>query len=157
RSSSACGPRASSWRRSRAGGSRPPGSTSRPGEAGHHRRAVACAGRPSRARGPGALPRGAGRAGGGVPARGAVSRGAARRTKLQLLVRQEGDQGFEVRQVSSALAWLQLRPQRVEPAAYEVAEVPSRVAGRITVVLRSRLTDRYLHLPEPEPVRREPM
>ena len=79
-----------------------------------------------------------------------MSRGAARRSKLQLLVREDGDQGFEVRQVSSALAWLQLRPQRVDPAAYEVAQVPSRVDGRTTLVLKSTLTDRYLLLTEPE-------
>jgi len=76
--------------------------------------------------------------------------GGTRRTKLELLVRQDGDDGFEVRRVPSALAWLQLRPQRVDPATYEVAQMPSRVDGRVTFVLKSKLTDRYVLLTEPE-------
>ncbi len=75
---------------------------------------------------------------------------AARRTKLELLVRSESDDGFEVRQIPSALAWLQLRPQRLDEQSYEIAQMPSRVDRQITFVLRNKAADRYILLSEPE-------
>jgi len=79
-----------------------------------------------------------------------VTGAPTRRTTLQLLVRREGDEGFEVHEVPSAAAWVRLRPQRLPPEAWELAEVPSRVQGRPSYVLKSTRTDRYLILSEPE-------
>ncbi|MBI4562970.1 MAG: hypothetical protein HY724_13085 [Candidatus Rokubacteria bacterium] len=72
-----------------------------------------------------------------------------RQTKLQLLVRRADEEGFEIRQVPSALAYLQHKPQRVTNAQYELAQLASRAEGG-TYVLRNRATDRYLLLSEPE-------
>jgi putative peptide zinc metalloprotease protein len=77
-----------------------------------------------------------------------------RRAKLELLVRKpQGDGedgGFEVREVGSATAFVQLRPQRVQAGAYELAEVPSRLSGQPSFILKNRETERYLLLSEPE-------
>jgi len=74
------------------------------------------------------------------------------RAKLELLVRKtDGDgESFEVKEVRSAVAFVQLRPQRVEPEAYELAGVASRVSGQQNFILKNRLTERYLLLSEPE-------
>jgi putative peptide zinc metalloprotease protein len=75
-----------------------------------------------------------------------------RRAKLELLVRKpDGDgESFEVKEVRSAVAFAQLRPQRVEASAYELAGVASRVSGQQNFILKNRLTDRYLLLSDPE-------
>jgi putative peptide zinc metalloprotease protein len=75
-----------------------------------------------------------------------------RRAKLELLVRKpDGDgESFEVKEVRSAVAFAQLRPQRVEADAYELAGVASRVSGQQNFILKNRLTDRYLLLSDPE-------
>jgi putative peptide zinc metalloprotease protein len=77
-----------------------------------------------------------------------------RRAKLELLVRKPDSDGdgetFEVREVGSATAFVQLRPQRVPGDTYELAEVPSRVSGQPSFILKNRQTDRYLLLSEPE-------
>jgi putative peptide zinc metalloprotease protein len=72
------------------------------------------------------------------------------RAKLELLVRTGGERGFEIREISSALAYVQLRPQRVASDRYELAEVTSRVAGQPNFILKNRETDRFLILSEPE-------
>jgi len=74
-----------------------------------------------------------------------------RRAKLELLVRRPEGEGFEVREVGSALAFVQLRPQRVEEGTYELAQgSASRVSGQTSFILKNRLTERYLLLSEPE-------
>ncbi len=76
-----------------------------------------------------------------------------RRAKLELLVRKpdaDGNAGFEVKEVGSARAFVQLRPQRVETDTFELAEVESRVSGHASFILKNRVTDRYLLLSEPE-------
>jgi putative peptide zinc metalloprotease protein len=77
---------------------------------------------------------------------------APRRAKLELLVRKpDGDGGsFEVREVGSAVAFVQLRPQRVEADTYEISEVSSRVSGEQSFILKNRRTERYLLLSEAE-------
>src|SRR5258706_11378710 len=74
------------------------------------------------------------------------------RAKLELLVRKKDGDGesFEVKQVRSAVAFVQLRPQRVEPDTYELASVSSRVSGQQNFILKNRRTERYLLLSEPE-------
>ena len=73
-----------------------------------------------------------------------------RRAKLELLVRRDGDDGFDVHQVASATAFVQSRPQRVPPESWELAEMPSRVAGQPSFILKNTATDRFLLLTEPE-------
>ncbi len=75
---------------------------------------------------------------------------APRRARLELLVRRDGDDSFEVREISSSLAFVQSRPQRVAIDQYELAEVSSRVAHRPNYILKNRTTDRFLILSEPE-------
>ena len=78
---------------------------------------------------------------------------APRRAKLELLVRKpgaDGTDGFEVKEIRSALAFVQLRPQRVEPGTYELAGVESRVSGQASFILKNRVTDRYLLISEAE-------
>jgi putative peptide zinc metalloprotease protein len=73
-----------------------------------------------------------------------------RRARLELLVRHEGDDGFDVREVGSATAFVQSRPQRVPAASWELAEMPSRMAGQPSYILKNTTTDRFLLLTEPE-------
>jgi putative peptide zinc metalloprotease protein len=73
-----------------------------------------------------------------------------RQAKLQLLVRRDDEEGFEVRQISSATAFVQSRPQRVPSDSYELAEVASRVGGERSFILKNTATDRFLLLGEPE-------
>jgi hypothetical protein len=81
-----------------------------------------------------------------------TNQAAPRRAKLELLVRKPADDGetFEVREVGSAVAFVQLRPQRVEPETYEISEVSSRVSGERSFILKNRQTERYLLLSDAE-------
>ena len=77
--------------------------------------------------------------------------GTPRRARLELLVRsKEGDDGFEVRQIGSGVAFIQSRPQRVAAGSFELAEVASRVDGQRSFILKNSATDRFLLLSEPE-------
>jgi putative peptide zinc metalloprotease protein len=73
-----------------------------------------------------------------------------RRAKLELLVRHDTDEGFDVRQIGSATAFVQSRPRRVPAESWELAEMPSRVAGQPSYILKNTSTDRFLLLTEPE-------
>ena len=73
-----------------------------------------------------------------------------RRAKLELLVRHDGDEGFDVRQIGSATAFVRSRPQRVPADSWELAEMASRVGGQRSFVLKNTATDRFLLLSEPE-------
>ena len=73
----------------------------------------------------------------------------ARDSRLELLIR-GGPDGFEVREVSSASAYLQFRPRRVPDHEWELAEVARGEKGHGTFVLRNCRTDRYLYLSEQE-------
>ena len=73
-----------------------------------------------------------------------------RQTKIELLIRREADEGFEVRAVPSALAYLQYRPQRIADSAWELAELPKGIDRRRTYVLKNKATDRYILLRERE-------
>jgi putative peptide zinc metalloprotease protein len=72
-----------------------------------------------------------------------------RRAQLELLVRRD-DEGFDVRQIGSAAAFVQSRPKRVADDSWELAEVASRVAGQRSFFLKNTATDRFLLLTEPE-------
>jgi putative peptide zinc metalloprotease protein len=74
-----------------------------------------------------------------------------RRAKLELLVRREDDEGFDVREIGSATAFVRSRPQRVPAESWELAEMASRVStGQRSFVLKNTATDRFLLLSEPE-------
>ncbi|HEY3067460.1 MAG TPA: hypothetical protein VGL09_16835 [Methylomirabilota bacterium] len=75
---------------------------------------------------------------------------APRRAKLELLVRQPGEETFQVREVASAPAFVQLRPQRVDPDVYELAVVNSRVGQHRRYILKNRQNDRFLLLSDAE-------
>ena len=70
-------------------------------------------------------------------------------TKLDLLVRRDDGEAFEIREVPSALAYLQHKPQRVPADAYELAQLAAR-GDHTTYVLKNRTTEHYLLLTEPE-------
>jgi putative peptide zinc metalloprotease protein len=78
--------------------------------------------------------------------------GAPRRARLELLVRRDdgGEDGFEVREIGSALAFIRSRPQRVPDDSFELAEVASRVDGQRSFILKNSATDRFLLITEPE-------
>ena len=71
------------------------------------------------------------------------------RAKLEFLIRDDDD-SFEIREVSSAAGWLQMRPQRLPDEAWELAELTSRVDGRHRFILKNVRTDRFHMLSEPE-------
>ena len=66
--------------------------------------------------------------------------------KLELLVRREDDEGFEVREVGSAVGFINSRPHRIAPESFELAEMTSRVAGERRYILKNTVTDRFLLL-----------
>ena len=59
-------------------------------------------------------------------------------------------ESFETREISSPGAYLQLRPQRLPDAQWELAQLPAGVPGTKTYVLKSRKTENYLLLDEEE-------
>lgn len=69
----------------------------------------------------------------------------ARRAKLELLVRRD-DESFEVQEVASSAAWVQMRPTRVADADFELAEVTSRVSHEASFILKNRRTEKFLIL-----------
>ncbi len=71
------------------------------------------------------------------------------RAKLELLVRGD-DESFQIRQISSAVGWLELRPQRLAPATWELAEFSSLVDHQRRFILKNTQSDRYVILSEPE-------
>jgi len=71
-----------------------------------------------------------------------------RRARMELLVRGDDGQDFEVREISSAAGFVQMRPVRVD--SFELAEVTSRVDHHHRFILRNTHTDRYLMLTEQE-------
>ncbi len=68
-----------------------------------------------------------------------------RRTKIELLVRHD-DESFDVQEVSSSAAWVQMCPTRVSADAFELAEVTSRVSHEPSFILKNRKTERFLIL-----------
>jgi putative peptide zinc metalloprotease protein len=74
---------------------------------------------------------------------------APRRAKIELLVRHDDD-SFDLQEVSSSAAWVQMRPTRVDAVDFELAEVASRVSRTPSFILKNRKTERFLMLSEPE-------
>jgi hypothetical protein len=72
------------------------------------------------------------------------------RAKIELLVRSEAGDDFQVTKVDSSLAYRQARPQRIPESQYEVAGLRSSVRRATTYVVKNRLTEKYIELSEPE-------
>jgi putative peptide zinc metalloprotease protein len=72
------------------------------------------------------------------------------RAKLELLVRAADGEGFELHEVGSAAAWIQMRPIRVGSESWELAEVTSRLDRQRSFILKNTHTDRFLMLSEAE-------
>jgi putative peptide zinc metalloprotease protein len=73
-----------------------------------------------------------------------------KRARIELLVRAEDGAGFETREVASAFAYLESRPQRISADQYELATLPTSIQGTTAYVLKNRRTEDYLLLSEPE-------
>jgi putative peptide zinc metalloprotease protein len=73
-----------------------------------------------------------------------------RRARLELLVRRDDDQAFDLREIGSAAAFVQSRPQRVSADAFELAPVSTSRMGQASYILKNTVTERYLLLSEPE-------
>jgi putative peptide zinc metalloprotease protein len=73
-----------------------------------------------------------------------------KRAKIELLVRSEAGDDFQVTKVESSLAYRQARPQRIAESQYEVAALRSNVRRSTTYVVKNRLTEKYIELSESE-------
>ena len=73
-----------------------------------------------------------------------------KRARLELLVRQADGDGFEVREVPSAVAYLQSRPQRIPAAHWEMARLPFATRGVVTYALKNNRTEQILQITEAE-------
>src|SRR5262245_33588284 len=69
-----------------------------------------------------------------------------RRARMELLVRHQDGEGFDLRQVGSGPAFLQLRPQRVDADSFELVEVPSRLGEHESCILKNTKTERFILL-----------
>ncbi len=73
-----------------------------------------------------------------------------RRARLELLVRRDDDEAFDLREIGSAAAFVQSRPQRVSADTFELAPVSTSRMGQASYILKNTATERYLLLSEPE-------
>jgi putative peptide zinc metalloprotease protein len=73
-----------------------------------------------------------------------------KRARLELLVRQETGDGFRVREVPSAAAYLQSRPQRIPDADWEMARLPYARQGIVTYALKNTHTEEIIQITEAE-------
>ena len=88
-----------------------------------------------------------------VPATQAGAQGGQQRrtpARLNILIRSEDGASFEVQEITSPAAYLQLRPQRLADAQWELAQLPAGVPGTKRYVLKSRRTEDYLELDDEE-------
>ncbi|OGK76106.1 MAG: hypothetical protein A2X53_07885 [Candidatus Rokubacteria bacterium GWA2_70_23] len=74
----------------------------------------------------------------------------ARKSKIELLVRDEAGDRFRIQKVESGLAYLQHRPQRIPLEQCELAEMRSGLRKATSYVLKNRKTEHYIQLTEPE-------
>ena len=76
--------------------------------------------------------------------------GRRKRARLELLVRQQDGDGFEVREIPSAVAYLQSRPQRIPAAEWEMARLPYATQGIVTYALKNSRTEQIIQITEAE-------
>ena len=73
-----------------------------------------------------------------------------KRTRIELLVRQSDGEGFETREIPSAVAYLHSRPQRIPDADWEMARLPYAPQGVVTYALKNRRTEQIIQISETE-------
>jgi putative peptide zinc metalloprotease protein len=73
-----------------------------------------------------------------------------KRARIELLVRTEDGDAFETREVPSAFAYLESRPQRIPVEQFELARLPTGIQRTTAYVLKNRATEDYLMLTEQE-------
>ncbi len=76
--------------------------------------------------------------------------GRPKRARLELLVRQADGDGFEVREIPSAVAYLRSRPQRIPAADWEMARLPYATQGVVTYALKNTRTEQIIQITEAE-------
>ena len=76
--------------------------------------------------------------------------GRPKRARLELLVRQEDGESFEVREIPSAIAYLQSRPQRIPDADWELARLPYGTQGVVPYALKNRRTEQIIQISDAE-------
>ena len=76
--------------------------------------------------------------------------GRPKRTRIELLVREADGDGFETQQISSAVAYLHSRPQRIPDADWEMARLPYAPQGVVTYALKNRRTEQIIQITETE-------
>jgi hypothetical protein len=73
-----------------------------------------------------------------------------KRARIELLVRHADDGGFEVREIPSAIAYLQSRPERIPDRDWELAPLPYASQGVVPYALRNNRTEQILQITEAE-------
>jgi len=73
-----------------------------------------------------------------------------KRARIELLVRHAGGDGFEVREIPSAVAYLQSRPERIPDRDWELARLPYASQGIVTYALRNSRTEQIIQITEAE-------
>jgi putative peptide zinc metalloprotease protein len=73
-----------------------------------------------------------------------------KRARLELLVRQKDGEGFAVREIPSAVAYLHSHPKRIPDADWELARLPYAAAGSVTYALKNRRTEAIIQITEAE-------
>ncbi len=73
-----------------------------------------------------------------------------KRARIELLVRSAEGEGFQIREIPSALAYLQSRPQRIADAQWEMARLPYAPHGVVTYALKNRRTEEIIQITEAE-------
>ena len=73
-----------------------------------------------------------------------------KRARIELLVRGQDGDDFKTREVASASAYLESRPQRIPAEESELARLPSGFRGADAYVLKNRRNEEYLLLTEAE-------
>ena len=76
--------------------------------------------------------------------------GRPKRARLELLVRQADGDGFEVREIPSAVAYLRSRPQRIPAADWEMARLPYATQGIVTYALKNSRTEQIIQITDAE-------
>jgi putative peptide zinc metalloprotease protein len=73
-----------------------------------------------------------------------------KRARIELLVRHADGDGFEVREIPSAVAYLQSRPERIRDREWELARLPYALQGGVTYALKNRRTEQIIQITEAE-------
>jgi putative peptide zinc metalloprotease protein len=79
-----------------------------------------------------------------------TAEGRPKRTRIELLVREPAGDGFETQEISSAVAYLHSRPQRIPDADWEMARLPYAPQGVVTYALKNRRTEQIIQITETE-------